>query len=42
MNDRNLLLETHDGVRTLTIDRPERKDALTPAMYSALVDEMQA
>ena len=42
MSDRHLLLDTSDGVRTLTIDRPERKNALTPAMYTALVDELRA
>lgn len=42
MSDRNLLIETQDGVRMVTIDRPERKNALTPAMYSALVEELQA
>ena len=31
-----------DGVLVLTLDRPDKKNALTSAMYGALADAMQA
>ncbi len=33
---------TSDGVLTLTLDRPEKKNALTDAMYRVLADELEA
>lgn len=34
--------ETLNGVRTLELDRPEKKNALTHAMYDALTDQLNA
>ena len=34
--DVGLLLDVRDGVATLTLDRPERRNAQTPAMWTAL------
>ena len=33
-------IEQH--IATITIDRPERKNALTPAMYQSMVDALRA
>ncbi|WP_181705803.1 crotonase/enoyl-CoA hydratase family protein [Chthonobacter rhizosphaerae] len=33
-------VETREGVRVITIDRPEKKNALTGAMYRALADAL--
>ena len=33
-----VLIDRRDGVLTLTLNRPEKKNALTPAMYAALGD----
>jgi len=38
MND--ILIHTDAGVMTITIDRPERKNALTRAMYSAMAEAL--
>ena len=37
-----VLSETSDGILTLTLDRPEKKNALTDAMYGALADGFAA
>ena len=34
----HVIRETSNGVLTLTLNRPEKKNALTPAMYQALAD----
>jgi enoyl-CoA hydratase/carnithine racemase len=34
----HVIAETSHGVLTLTLNRPEKKNALTPAMYQALAD----
>lgn len=36
MND--ILSHTENGITTLTIDRPDKKNSLTSAMYAALAD----
>src|SRR5256885_15131529 len=33
-----VLIDRRDGVLTLTLNRPEKKNALTPAMYAAVGD----
>ncbi len=33
-----ITVEDHDGVRHVTLDRPDKKNALTVAMYAALAD----
>jgi enoyl-CoA hydratase/carnithine racemase len=33
-----IAVEDHDGVRHVTLDRPDKKNALTVAMYAALAD----
>lgn len=38
----DLLSELHDGVLTLTFNRPEARNALTPAMLDALREELHA
>ncbi|MFX1673289.1 enoyl-CoA hydratase [Paraburkholderia sp. A2WS-5] len=35
-----ILIARESGVLTITINRPERKNALTPAMYQAMADEL--
>jgi enoyl-CoA hydratase/carnithine racemase len=35
-----ILVARENGVLTITIDRPARKNALTPAMYQAMVDAL--
>ncbi len=37
-----VIIEQADGVLTLTFNRPEKKNALTDAMYAALADAMEA
>jgi enoyl-CoA hydratase/carnithine racemase len=37
-----ILVARENGVLTITIDRPARKNALTPAMYQAMVDGLAA
>ena len=38
----HILAATEGGVRTIRIDRPEKKNALTAAMYGRLTEEMDA
>ena len=38
----HVLIHQADGVLTLTLDRPDKKNALTDAMYGALSDAMEA
>ena len=40
-SDGTIAIETTAGVRTLTIDRPTKKNALTLSMYEALVAAMR-
>ncbi|MGX1811185.1 enoyl-CoA hydratase/isomerase family protein [Nocardia sp. NPDC055321] len=40
MTDEPLLIEDADGVRTLTFNRPDRKNAITMAMWSMLRDTL--
>jgi enoyl-CoA hydratase/carnithine racemase len=37
-----IVTETHDGVLTITINRPDKKNALTQAMYGAMADALEA
>jgi enoyl-CoA hydratase/carnithine racemase len=37
-----ILVARENGVLTITIDRPARKNALTPSMYQAMVDALAA
>ena len=37
-----ILIARESGVLTITINRPERKNALTPAMYQTMADELAA
>ncbi len=37
-----LLSSDHDGVRTLTLNRPERKNAINPQLWQELVDALRA
>ena len=37
-----LLSEDHDGVRTLTLNRPERKNAINPELWQALAEALRA
>ncbi|TSA10095.1 MAG: enoyl-CoA hydratase [Betaproteobacteria bacterium] len=39
---KNILTETRDGVARIEIDRPEKKNALTAAMYQAMADAIKA
>ena len=34
--------EIKQHIATITINRPERKNALTPAMYQSMVDALRA
>src|SRR5512141_1138899 len=38
----NIITETKDGIARIEIDRPEKKNALTAAMYQALADAIKA
>ena len=38
----SVLIETTDGVRTLTLNRPERRNALTPDMQEELIAALEA
>lgn len=38
----HVLIEKRDGVLTLTLNRPEKKNALTPEMYAAVGDAIDA
>lgn len=38
----NILTETKDGIARIEIDRPEKKNALTAAMYQAMADAIKA
>jgi enoyl-CoA hydratase/carnithine racemase len=38
----NILTETKDGVARIEIDRPDKKNALTAAMYQAMADAIRA
>jgi enoyl-CoA hydratase/carnithine racemase len=42
MSEGRILREVHEGVCTLTIDRPDKKNALTLAMYEQLVEGFRA
>lgn len=47
MTDRNdagpvLLVTEHDGVRTLTLNRPHRRNAIDAALFTALADALRA
>ncbi|MHA3020322.1 enoyl-CoA hydratase/isomerase family protein [Mycobacterium sp. BMJ-28] len=37
-----LLTEDHDGVRTLTLNRPHRKNAIDPQLWQALAEALRA
>jgi 2-(1,2-epoxy-1,2-dihydrophenyl)acetyl-CoA isomerase len=37
-----LLTDDHDGVRTLTLNRPERRNALSPELVEALTAALHA
>jgi enoyl-CoA hydratase/carnithine racemase len=39
---KNILTETKDGVARIEIDRPDKKNALTAAMYQAMADAIKA
>jgi enoyl-CoA hydratase/carnithine racemase len=41
MSDPLILASTEAGVRTLTFHRPAKKNAFTPVMYAALVEELE-
>ncbi|MGN6326120.1 enoyl-CoA hydratase-related protein [Pseudolysinimonas sp.] len=38
----SIAIDTADGVTTLTLDRPEKRNAITTAMYTALADALDA
>lgn len=40
--DRNVLVERKDGVLSILLARPERRNAITVAMYSALADAIES
>ena len=43
MTSEQVLLSTdHDGVRTLTLNRPERKNAINPQLWEQLADALRA
>jgi enoyl-CoA hydratase/carnithine racemase len=42
MSDAVLLTSEDDGVRTLTLNRPDRKNALNPQLWEALADALRA
>src|SRR3546814_20970017 len=37
-----IVTQTSDGVLTITINRPDKKNALTQAMYGAMADALEA
>ena len=39
---KNILTETKDGIARIEIDRPQKKNALTAAMYQAMADAIRA
>jgi enoyl-CoA hydratase/carnithine racemase len=41
MGNEHILVEQHEQVLRITMNRPEKKNALTVAMYSALVEAME-
>ena len=41
MSEANLLISTQDGVREITLNRPEKKNALDGQLFSALAEAMQ-
>ena len=41
VSEANLLISTHDGVREITLNRPEKKNALDGQLFSALAEAMQ-
>jgi enoyl-CoA hydratase/carnithine racemase len=42
MNERNLIVEEADGIVTLTMNRPEKRNALSVAMMSEMLAELKA
>jgi enoyl-CoA hydratase/carnithine racemase len=42
MSDNHVLTSVADGICTITFNRPERKNALNPAMYGRVVDALKA
>jgi enoyl-CoA hydratase/carnithine racemase len=42
MNERNLIVEEQDGIITLTMNRPEKRNALSVAMMSEMTAELKA
>ena len=38
----DMLIETEDGVTTIAFNRPEKKNAITEAMYGAVADALNA
>ena len=38
----DILTHTEAGVTTITLNRPQRKNSLTTAMYQALADALEA
>lgn len=41
MSEENLLISTHEGVREITLNRPEKKNALDGQLFSALAKALQ-
>lgn len=42
MSDEHLLVSSHEGVLTLTLNRPEQRNAISPAMLEAMSLQLQA
>ncbi|WP_114394743.1 enoyl-CoA hydratase [Oleisolibacter albus] len=42
MSSEPVLIQDQDGVRTITMNRPEKRNALTPAMYSSMTAAMRS
>ncbi len=42
MSDRNLLIEQEESIVTITMNRPEKRNALSTAMMSDLIDALRA
>ena len=41
LNYKAILVGENDGVRTITLNRPERRNAMTPAMQAELIEAME-